>query len=225
MRKIIVGAQVSIDGVMQAPGGPAEDPTNGFKFGGWAMPYFDEAFAEEIDRIFQNFDLLLGRKTYEIFAAYWPYYDEDSADGGIAKAFNQVKKFVVSRSGDVDTSWAHSVLVRDIAEVKRLKQEDGPDLVTQGSTELVHALFANDLVDAMSTFMVPIVLGGGKKLFADGSVPHSYKLTRSRVASNGLIVAHYEREGEIRTAGASLDSPSEREIARRDRMKREGQQG
>src|SRR6266576_6485659 len=171
MRKIIVGAQVSMDGVMQAPGGPTEDPTGGFRFGGWAMPYFDQEAFEEIDRLFKNFDLLLGRKTYEIFAGYWPYYDEEASDGGIAKAFNRVRKYVVSRSGEVDTSWAGSVLLRDIADVKRLKQEDGPNLVTQGSTELVHALLANDLVDAMSIFTVPVVLGTGKKLFADGSAP------------------------------------------------------
>jgi len=221
MRKIIVGAQVSIDGVMQAPGGPTEDPTKGFKFGGWSMPYFNQEFGEEIDRLFKNFDLLLGRKTYEIFAGYWPYQDEDAPYGGIAKAFNRVKKYVVSGSGDVDTGWANSVLLRDIADVKRLKQEDGPNLVTQGSTELVHALLAHDLVDAMSIFAVPVVLGGGKKLFADGSAPHSFKLTRSRVAPNGLIVAHYERAGEVKVDD-TFYSPSEREIARRERMKREG---
>src|SRR6266850_1377577 len=143
MRKIIVGAQVSMDGVMQAPGGPTEDPTNGFRFGGWAMAYFNQEFGEEIDRVFkEKFDLLLGRKTYEIFAAYWPYQDEDAPHGGIAKLFNDIKKYAVSRSDEVDTSWAGSVLLRDIADVKRLKQEDGPNLVTQGSTELVHTLLA-----------------------------------------------------------------------------------
>jgi dihydrofolate reductase len=223
MRKIVVGAQVSMDGVMQAPGGPTEDPTNGFKFGGWAMAYFDPEFGEEIRRVFQEkFDLLLGRKTYEIFAAYWPYQDEGAPHGGIAKVFNNIKKYAVSRSGEVDTSWADSVLLRDIADVKRLKQEDGPNLVTQGSTELVHALLANDLVDAMSIFTVPVVLGGGKKLFADGSAPHSFKLTRSRVSRNGLIVGHYEREGEIKIGDAAPGAPSELEIARRKRMKREG---
>src|SRR4029450_484427 len=156
MRKIIVGAQVSMDGVMQAPGGPTEDPAKGFKFGGWAMSYFDQEFGEELDRVFKNFDLLLGRKTYEIFAAYWPYCDEDASHGGLAKLVNNIKKYAVSRSGEVDTSWAGSVLLRDIADVKRLKQEDGPNLVTQGSTELVHALLANDLVDAMSIFTVPV---------------------------------------------------------------------
>src|SRR5436189_5673246 len=222
MRKIIVGAQVSMDGVMQAPGGPTEDPTKGFKFGGWEMPYFDQEFGEELDRLFkEKFDLLLGRKTYEIFAAYWPYYDEGVSDGGIAKLFNEIKKYAVSRSGEVDTSWQGSVLLRDIAYVKRLKQEDGPNLVTRGSTQLVHALLANDLVSAMSSFTVPIVLGGGQKLFADGSAAHSFKLTRSRVSPNGLIVGHYEREGEIKIGSAMLDSPSEREIARQERMKRE----
>lgn len=221
MREIIVGAQLSMDGVMQAPGGPTEDPTRGFKFGGWAMPYFDQETFEEINRLFRNFDLLLGRKTYEIFAAYWPYQDENAPHGSIAKLFNGVKKYVVSRSGDVDTSWRGSVLLRDIADVKRLKQGDGPNLVTQGSTELVHALLANDLVDAISIFGVPVVLGGGKKLFADGSAPHSFKLTRSRVSPKGVIVAHYEREGAI-TIEDTLGSPSEPEIARRGRMKREG---
>src|SRR5881397_1852809 len=196
MRKIIVAAQVSMDGVMQAPGGPTEDPTEGFKFGGWAMPYFDQEFGEEIDRVFtEKFDLLLGRKTYEIFAAYWPYYEEDGPHGGIAKLFKDIKKYAVSRSGEVDTSWARSVLLRDIADVKGLKQEDGPNLVTQGSTELVHALLAN------------------------GSAPHKFKLTRSRVSPNGLIVGHYERAGEVKISDTALDSPSEREIARQKRMK------
>lgn len=225
MRKIIVGAMVSMDGVMQAPGGPTEDPTRGFEFGGWVMPYFDQVFGEELDRLFgEQFDLLLGRKTYEIFSAYWPYYGEDAPHGGIAQRFNQINKYVISRSGDVDTSWAGSVLLPDIAAVKRLQQEDGPNLVTQGSTELVHALFANDLVDAISLFTVPVVLSEGKKLFADGSAPHSFKLSRSRISANGLIVGHYEREGRISIGDTVADSPSDREIARRERMKREDSQ-
>jgi dihydrofolate reductase len=112
----------------------------GFQFGGWSMPYFDLEFGEELDRLFsEKFDLLLGRKTYEIFAAYWPHYDEGAPHGGIAKLFNQIKKYAVSRSGVVDTSWQGSAVLRDIADTKRLRDEDGPDLVTQGSTELVHA--------------------------------------------------------------------------------------
>jgi len=214
---------VSMDGVMQAPGGPSEDPTRGFKLGGWVMPYFDQEGGEEIDRLFsEGFDLLLGRKTYEIFSAYWPYYDETAPDGGIATLFNNTGKYVVSRSGEVDTSWRGSVLLRDIADVRRLRAQDGPNLVTQGSTELVHALLANDLVDAMRIFTFPVVLGGGKKLFADGSAPHSYALTRSRVTSLGVMIAHYERASEVKAGDTALDSPSDAERARRDRMEREG---
>jgi len=176
-----------------------------------------------IERLFsEKFDLLLGRKTDETFAAYWPYYDPHDPHGDIAKLFNDIKKYVVWRSGDVDTSWQGSVLLRDIADVRRLKQEDGPSLVTQGSRELVHALLANDLVDALGIFTVPIVLGRGKKLFADGSKPHAFNLTRSRVSPKGLIVGHYERSGAITIGGAELDSPSERESARQARMKRQG---
>ena len=223
MRKLTGAAFLSLDGVMQAPGGPWEDPTKGFKFGGWAMPYFDEVFGEEIDRVLtENCDLLLGRRTYEIFAAYWPYYDESDSAGGIAKLFKRIKKYVVSRSGDVDTSWQGSVLLRSIDDVKRLREGDGPNLVTQGSTELVHALLASDLVDAISIFTLPLVLGSGKKLFADGSVPHSFTLTRSRVSSTGLLVGHYERAGDIKTGDTALDSPSDLERARRERMRREG---
>jgi dihydrofolate reductase len=222
MRKIIVGAFVSMDGVMQAPGGPTEDPTKGFKFGGWVTPYFDQEFGEEVVRVFkEKFDLLLGRKTYEIFAAHWPYAG-GGPDDDIAKLFQDIKKYAVSRSGEVDTSWAGSVLLRDIAEVRRLREEDGPNLVTQGSTELVHALLANDLVDGMTIFTVPVVLGGGKKLFAEGSTPHAFKLTRSRVSSTGIMIGHYERDGEIRIGDTALDQPSKAEASRQERMKREG---
>jgi dihydrofolate reductase len=211
-----------MDGVMQAPGGPTEDPTKGFKFGGWVTPYFDQEFGEEVDRVFRDkFDLLLGRKTYEIFAAHWPYYDDPAPDGGIAQLFKGIRKYVVSRSGAVDTSWQGSVLLRSIDDVKRLRQDDGPNLVTQGSTELVHALLANDLVDAMSIFTVPVVLGGGKKLFADGSAPHSYKLTASRISSSGLVIAHYKRAGDIEIGDTALDEPSAAERARQQRMKSE----
>jgi dihydrofolate reductase len=225
MRKIIVGARVSMDGVMQAPSRPGEDPTEGFELGGWARPYQDRDCGEEFDRLFfsEKFDLLLGRKTYEIFAGYWPYQVwEDAPNGGLPKLFKGIKKYAVSRSGDVDTSWQGSVLLRDIADVKRLRDEDGPNLLTQGSTELVHALLADDLVDAMTIFTVPVVLGGGKKLFADGSAPRAYKLTRSRVSRSGVLIGHYERGGEIQIGDAAPDSPSEAEAPRQERMKREG---
>ena len=222
MRKIIVGAQVSMDGIMQGPGGPTEDPTKGFKFGGWSISHFDDTAGEEIMSLFKDkFDLLLGRKTYEIFAAYWPYY-KDAPYGGIADLFNSIRKYVVSKSGDVDTGWKNTVLLRDIADVKRLKKENGPNLVTQGSTELVHTLLANDLVDAITTFTVPVVLGGGKKLFQDGSAPHEYKLTRSRVSGAGVVIGHYERAGSVKVDDTALGKPSDAELARRERMKREG---
>jgi dihydrofolate reductase len=223
MRRIIVGALVSLDGVMQAPGGPAEDPSNGFTFGGWTIPYRHPVSGEELAHLFEEpFDLLLGRKTYEIFAAYWPYQDEHAPHGRIARLFNGVTKYTVSRSGEVDTNWSGSVLLRDIADVKRLKQEDGPNLVTQGSATLLHALFANDLVDALSLFTVPVVLGSGKKLFADGSAPRALTLTRSRVSPTGVIVGHYAREGPVRTGEIPPGEPSDRELARRERLKLEG---
>lgn len=222
MRKIIVGAFVSLDGVMQAPGGPTEDPTKGFKFGGWVTPFFDQEFGEEIGHMFaQKYDLLLGRKTYEIFAAHWPYA-EGGPDDAIAKQFKEIKKYAVSRSGEVDTRWQGSVLLRNIEDVKRLREQDGPNLVTQGSTELVHALLANDLVDGMTIFTVPVVLGGGKKLFADGSIAHTYKLTRSRISSTGLLIAHYDRGGDVKSGDTALAQPSKAEAARQERMKREG---
>jgi dihydrofolate reductase len=223
MRKIIVGAQVSLDGVMQAPGGPDEDPTK-FKFGGWSMAYWNAEAHEEIGRLFgEKFDLLLGRKTYEIFAAFWPYYDPNAPAGEIATLFDAIKKYPVSRSGDVDTSWKGTTLLRSIEDVKRLRQEDGPNLVTQGSAELAHALFAEDLVDELQILMVPVVLGGGKKLFADGSVPHAWKLVHSRVTSMGVVIANYERDGAVKLASApGLDQVSERELRRRERVKREG---
>jgi dihydrofolate reductase len=207
---------------MQAPGGPTEDPTKGFKHGGWVTPYFDPEFGEEITHMFeQKYDLLLGRKTYEIFAAHWPYA-EGGPDDAIAKQFKEIKKYAVSRSGEVDTGWVGSVLLRSVDDVKRLKQEDGPHLVTQGSTELVHALLANDLVDGLTIFTVPVVLGGGKKLFADGSTPHAFKLTRSRISTTGILIGHYERSGEVQIGDTALATPSRAEAARQERMKREG---
>ena len=159
MRKVIVGAMVSIDGVMQAPGGPQEDPTGSFKFGGWIAPLEsgDPVLGAELGKLFgEPFDLLLGRRTYEIFAAYWPYAEGGSSDG-IAKKFNRVTKYVATRNG-VDLTWKGSVALRDAAkDVARLKQEDGPALVTQGSTGLVHTLLAAGLVDEIRTFTFPLV--------------------------------------------------------------------
>jgi dihydrofolate reductase len=224
MRRVITGAMISMDGVMQAPGGPEEDPTGGFKFGGWVAPLGDDpVFGEEIGKLFgEPFDLLLGRRTYDIFAAFWPY-----AEGGvyddIAKPFNRATKYVATRKG-ADLSWKGSVALRDAAkDVAKLKQESGPPLVTQGSTELVHALLAAGLVDEIRTFIFPVVLGKGKRLFSDGSQPRAFRLTHSAVSPNGVIAATYVRDGEVKTAtiGGAVE-PTAAELARREKLKREG---
>jgi dihydrofolate reductase len=192
MRRVIVGAFVSMDGVMQAPGGPQEDPSGGFAFGGWVAPLADTdpVFREEIgDLLFgKPYDLLLGRRTYEIFAAYGP--TSTTADE-IAKQFNRATKYVLTASGDDDTSWNKSVMLRDGArDVAKLKKEDGPALVTQGSTKLVHTLLASGMVDELRVFMFPVLLGKGKRLFADDGQPSTFKLTQSRVSSNGSLSRH-----------------------------------
>ncbi len=223
MRRVIVGAMVSIDGVMQAPGGPEEDPTGGFKFGGWVAPVADNVFGEEIDKLFgAPFDLLLGRRTYDIFAAYWPYA-EGGAHDDIARSFNRITKYVATRKG-VELTWKGSVALRDAArDVARLKQEDGPALVTQGSTELVHSLLAAGLVDEIRTFTFPVLLGKGKRLFDETSEPRAFRLTHSIVSPNGFIAATYVRDGEVKTATiGGAQEPTAAELARREKLKREG---
>jgi len=214
---------VSMDGVMQAPGGPEEDPTGGFKFGGWTASLGnDPVFDEELGKLFvEPFDLLLGRRTYDIFAAYWPYAEGGPADD-IAKTFNRITKYVATRKG-VDLKWQGSVALRDAAkDVAKLKQEDGSVLVTQGSTELVHVLLAAGLVDEIRTFTFPLLLGKGKRLFSGDSQPRAFKLTHSAVSPNGLIAATYVRNGEVKTGtiGGTLE-PSATELARREQLKRE----
>jgi len=224
MRKVIVGAMVSMDGVMQAPGGPEEDPTGGFKFGGWVAPVgMDAVIGEEISKLFgEPFDLLLGRRTYEIFAAYWPFAEGGSYDE-IAKAFNRITKYVATRKG-VDLTWKGSVPLRDAAkDVAKLKQEDGPSLVTQGSTELVHSLLAAGLVDEIRTFTFPVLLGKGKRLFDETSEPRAFKLTHSTVSPNGIITATYVRDDDVKTATiGGAQEPTPAELARREKLKREG---
>jgi dihydrofolate reductase len=225
MRKVIVGAMVSMDGVMQAPGGPEEDPSGGFKFGGWTAPLAaaDEEAGEELGKLFaEPFDLLLGRRTYEIFAAYWPDAERGPYNE-IAKTFNCVTKYVATRKG-VELTWKGSVALRDAAkDVAKLKEEDGPALLTQGSTELVHALLAAGLADEIRAFTFPLVLGKGKRLFGDDSQPRAFKLTHSAVTPNGLIAATYLRSGEVKTATVGgAYKPSAAELARREKLKREG---
>ena len=225
MRKVIVGAMVSKDGVMQAPGGPEEDPTDGFKFGGWVAPFadIDPVFGEEIGKLFgEPFDLLLGRRTFEIFAAYWPYAEGGSYDY-IAKTFNRITKYVATRKG-VDLAWKGSVALRGaVKDVARLKQEDGPALITQGSTELVHSLLAAGLVDEIRTFTFPVLLGKGKRLFDETSEPRAFKLTHGTVSPNGIVAATYVRDGEVKTATiGGAQEPTPAELARREKLRREG---
>lgn len=223
MRRVVIGAFVSMDGVMQAPGGPDEDATGGFPFGGWVAPLADTdpVFAEEIGALFgQPYDLLIGRRTYDIFAAHWPFA-EGGPDDAIAKQFNRITKYVATRSHDPLT-WRGSVAIHDAAtDVARLKQEDGPTLVTQGSSDLISTLLAHDLVDEMRVFTFPVLLGRGKKLFNDGAHPHAYRLTHSRVSPNGLICASYVRDGGVKIGSLAQNPPHPVEIARREKVQRE----
>lgn len=199
MRKIIVLTFISLDGVMQAPGGPEEDTSGGFRYGGWTVPYFDETLGEVMDEQIQPpFDLLLGRKTYDIFASYWPHQDE--ATSSIAKIFNAAKKYVVS-SQSFTPEWHNSKLIHDdvVTKIKELKQQDGPDLQVHGSGELIQTLMENDLVDELWLKIFPVTLGAGKRLFGDGTVPAAYTLLSSRVSPSGVIVASYSRAGDVKT--------------------------
>ena len=222
MRKVITGAFVSLDGVMQAPGGPKEDPTRGFTLGGWVVPYMDEVFGQAINEMFgEPFELLLGRKTYEIFAAHWPYAG-GGEDDFIAKRFNSVTKYVATRS-TMELTWKGSVALRDAAaDVARLKREDGPALLTQGSSNLIQTLLATDLIDEISTFTFPIVLGNGKKLFGEGSRPAAFTLVDNKLTTKGVSIARYQRAGNVVTGDFAMDPPTPAEVARRDRMNREG---
>jgi dihydrofolate reductase len=222
MRKVITGAFISLDGVMQAPGGPKEDTTRGFKFGGWVVPYMDEVFGQAIgEMLSQPYDLLLGRKTYEIFAAHWPYA-EGGDDGLIAKQFNSITKYVATRS-NMELTWRGSIALNDAAtDVARLRREDGPALLTQGSSELIQTLLGHDLIDEIRVFMFPIVLGGGKKLFGEGAKPAAFKLVKSKVTPSGIVIGHYERTGAVETGDYAMDPPTPAETARRERMEREG---
>src|SRR4051812_1571324 len=218
MRKVIASAFMSLDGVMQAPGAPEEDPTGGFKFGGWTMPLFDEVMGQAMTRIFnEKFDLLLGRKTYEIFAAYWPYVDDP-----IGKAFTSAKKYVASRTLK-DLSWQNSTAVCDAAtDVARLKEENGPNILIQGSSNLVQTLLAKDLIDEITLLIFPVVLGSGKRFFGDGTIPRSFTLVDPKISTTGVVIGNYHRAGEVKTGTAVTEAPSKAELARREKLKREG---
>lgn len=196
MRKLIIQEFITLDGVMQAPGGPEEDPSEDFKYGGWTAPYFYEA-DQEADKIMQKWmkptDLLLGRKTYDIFAAYWPHH------GDLWPGVNDVTKYVASRSTNTgEADWNNSVFLKDVDEIKKLKEGEGSDLQVIGSGNLCQTLFQHDLVDEMRLMTFPITLGTGKKLFAEGTIPAAFTMTENLVASNGVIFASYKRAGEVK---------------------------
>ena len=216
MRKIIAATFVSLDGVMQAPGGPEEDPVGGFKFGGWTFHYFDEVGGAAMDELFSKpFALLLGRRTYDIFNAYWPYQKDPIAD-----AFNPATKYVATHRPDTltwqNTQWLGEDIV---AALRRLKQQDGPDLLIQGSANLIQTLLANGLIDEIRLMIFPLLLGKGKRLFGDGAMPAAFKLVKSQTSSTGIIIATYERSGEIEVGSFVTGEPSDAELERRRNWK------
>lgn len=195
MRKIIVLSFITLDGVMQAPGGPKEDTSGGFKYGGWTAPYFDEFTGQVMEKqMKQPFELLIGRKTYEIFASYWPQH-EASWPG-----INSSTKYVASHQA-LQLTWEHSILLQGdiVEEVKKLKTQEGPDLQVHGSGNLIQTLLKHDLVDELWLKIFPITLGTGKRLFAEGTIPTAFKLTDSKVSPSGVIIANYERANEVKT--------------------------
>jgi dihydrofolate reductase len=218
MRKLVVNTFVSLDGVMQAPGGPEEDPTGGFEQGGWSVNFWDEQMMASMDEFMgKPFDLVLGRKTYEIFAAYWPHSEASGA-----AELNRATKYVASRTLD-KLDWEPSRLLEDdVPEaMARLKEEDGPELQVHGSSNLIQTLVRHGLVDQFRVFIFPVVLGTGKRLFGEGVPPGALKLVDSKVASTGVIMATYEPAGEIPIGTFAPEEPTEAEVKRREDL-REG---
>ena len=195
MRKIIIQEFISLDGVMQAPGGPEEDASNDFNLGGWTAPYFqeaDEAAGGFMQKWMESTDILLGRKTFEIFADYWPTH------ANMWPGINDVTKYVMSTSMD-KSDWQNSVFLNSVDDIKKLKASEGGDIKVHGSGKLAQSLFKHDLVDELYLMTFPIILGKGKCLFGEGAVPAAFKLADSLVTANGVIFACYKRAGEVRT--------------------------
>jgi dihydrofolate reductase len=199
MRKIIVLSFITIDGVMQAPGGPTEDTSGGFKYGGWTVPYFDEFSGKVMsEQMGHPFDLLLGRKTFDIFASYWP--DHNDPKDPVGSGINKATKFVASHSL-FKSDWAGTVILHDdVAEaIKKLKQQDGPELQVHGSGNLIQTLLKQDLIDEFWLKIFPITLGSGKRLFADGTISAAFTLIESKTSPKGVIIASYKRAGKVET--------------------------
>jgi dihydrofolate reductase len=197
MRKIIVLSMITLDGVMQAPGGPKEDTSGGFKYGGWVAPYSDEVYGKVVQNELRPADYLLGRKTFEIWADYWPEH------GDFWPGINEGAKYVFSKSmkksDPIVTGWKNSVVIKNLADIKKLKNSKGSDIQVWGSSELVQLLFKNDLVDELRLKIHPLTLGKGKKLFDNGTIPAAFKLIESIVTPSGVIIANYKRAGKVKT--------------------------
>lgn len=216
MRKIIGGVFLSLDGVVQAPGGPSEDPTGGFAHGGWMFPVADVALGAAIGGFFSRpYDLLLGRRTYDIFAAYWPYVEGDGAAMG--EAFAAANKYVLTR-GERALPWKNSHRMRGMDDVAALKQGDGPDLLIQGSSMIYPGLLAAGLLDKLVLYTFPVVLGQGKRLFGEGTPPGTLKMIDHKVSPGGIVIATYEPAGPVET-GSFGGIESAREDERQRRMK------
>ena len=196
MRKLIVLSFITLDGVMQAPGGPQEDTSDGFKYGGWTVPHSDD-FSDKVmgEQMSRPFNLLLGRKTYDIWAGYWPHHENNWP------GVNSAIKYVASRNSSLKLDWSNSVLLAgNIAEeVQKLKTQDGPELQVYGSGDLIQTLLKHDLVDEFWLKIFPITLGMGKRLFTEGAIPAAFTLTDSKVSPKGVIIANYKRAGEVKT--------------------------
>jgi dihydrofolate reductase len=215
MRKLIVNTFMSLDGVMQAPGGPEEDPAGGFQYGGWSVPYWDDRMGEIMGAwMTPPFDIVLGRRTYEIFAAHWPHTDEPGA-----KELNEARKYVASRTLE-SVDWQNSQLLGpDVpAAVAALKEEDGPVLQVHGSADLLQTLIANDLIDEFQIFTFPVVLGSGKRLFGEGTMPAGLELVESETSTTGVVVSKYRRAGDVKTGSFALEQPTEEEVERRAKL-------
>jgi dihydrofolate reductase len=216
MRKLVVSTFLTLDGVMQAPGGPEEDPTGGFTHGGWSVNYWDDSMGRQMDEaVREPFDLLLGRKTYEIFAAHWPHVSGDP----MADALNSATKYVASNTLD-SVEWQNSNLIGgDVAEqVARLKEEPGPEIQVHGSWNLIQTLLKHDLVDEFRLMIFPLVLGSGKRLFADGTIPAGLKVTDSSTSTTGVVMSTYERAGEVDYGSFALEEPTDAEVERRRQL-------
>ena len=219
MRKIIGGVFQSLDGVMQAPGGPAEDPTGGFELGGWSATYWDDKMGEAMGKMFDSpFDLLLGRKTYEIFAGHWPFVPESDP---IGKTFTNAAKYVITKGSEA-FQWKNSHRIADIEGIKKLKASEGPDLLIQGSSTLYPQLFTANLIDRLFVMTFPVVLGKGKRLFGAGSSSGAFQLVNSEVSSTGVMITTYEPLGKVPIGDFQLENPTPAELKRRERMKQEG---